>query len=199
MQRKIFRIEQMERRAPAAPPQPHQNDAPAGAGVTLKGEINAVRATLADTLRDLTSLLADGKDSRMARAAGELGAAVEAMEKATDKILKSAETIDDCAKALAIAHKSDYERGLTQDIQEHVTKLYEACNFQDLAGQRIGKVVTTLATVEQRVSGAIARCKGGGPRPVAVASAAKREFVNGPRLDGDGGHASQRDIDQIFG
>ena len=37
----------------------------------------------------------------MARAAGELGAAVESMETATQKILGSVEAIDDCARALA--------------------------------------------------------------------------------------------------
>ncbi|MGB8139493.1 MAG: hypothetical protein WCF52_03275, partial [Pseudolabrys sp.] len=40
-------------------------------------------------------------DRRMARAAGELGAAVESMETATQKILGSVEAIDDCARALA--------------------------------------------------------------------------------------------------
>ena len=89
----------------------------------------------------------------MARAAGELGAAVDGMEKATEKILKSAEVIDDSAKALAAALKTDYERGLAQDIQEHVVQIYEACNFQDLGGQRIGNVIETLTTIEDQVDG----------------------------------------------
>ena len=135
----------------------------------------------------------------MARAAGELGAAVEAMEKATDKILQSAEAIDDCAKAMAAAQLTGYARGMTQDIQEHVTRLFEACNFQDLAGQRIGKVIKTLDMVEQRMTAAVARCKGAQAPAAAASPAPTGALLNGPRLDGEGGHASQRDVDQMFG
>ena len=61
-----------------------------------------------------------------------------------EKILKSTEVIDESAKALAATMKTDYERGLAQDIQDQVVQIYEACNFQDLAGQRIGNVIATL-------------------------------------------------------
>ena len=32
-----------------------------------------------------------------------------------------------------------------------VTRIYEACSFQDITGQRIGKVVTALKAIEGRV------------------------------------------------
>ncbi|HSP50958.1 MAG TPA: hypothetical protein VLN61_12445 [Pseudolabrys sp.] len=35
--------------------------------------------------------------------------------------------IDESARALAATLKDDYKRGLTQEIQEHVVKIYEAC------------------------------------------------------------------------
>ncbi len=60
----------------------------------------------------------------------------------------SAEVVDDSAKALTATLKDDYKRGLAQDIQDHVVQIYEACNFQDLAGQRIGNVVATMAMLE---------------------------------------------------
>jgi len=190
VQRKVFRIEQMDERlrARASFAQDEPN--------TLARELTAVRALLADISRDLSAVLTEGKEPRLARAAGELGAAVEAMEKATDKILHSAETIDDCAKALGAAQQSDYGRGVAQDIQDHVTQLFVACNFQDLAGQRIGKVIATLGMIERRVTLAIARCKGADtPSPGASASG---DLLNGPRLDGDAGHASQLDVDTMF-
>ena len=199
MQRKIFRIEQFERRVPAPPAAPRRERPPAVETAAPSGDLAALRANLADTLRNLTALISEGKESRMARAAGELGAAVEAMEKATDKILLSAEAIDDCAKALAAAQLTGYARGMTQDIQDHVTRLFEACNFQDLAGQRIGKVIKTLDMVEQRMTAAVARCKGAQVPAAAVAAAPTGALLNGPRLDGEGGHASQRDVDQMFG
>jgi hypothetical protein len=63
-------------------------------------------------MRELSVLINDGNDRRMARAAGELGAAVESMESATQKILASAEAVDDCARALASALNDDYHHGL---------------------------------------------------------------------------------------
>lgn len=199
MQRKVFRIEQMagQRRAaanartPTADRSSHTDSNRCEPG----REFDSVRETLAANMRALHDLLLDGKERRMARAAGELGSAVEAMEKATHQILQSAEVIEDCAKALASARKSDYEGGLTQDIQDHLVRIYEACNFQDLAGQRIGKVIGTLALVEQRVAGLVER---GGGVSYAPAAEPQRGLLNGPKLDGDTGHASQRDVDALF-
>ena len=134
----------------------------------------------------------------MTLAAGELGAAVESMETATQKILKSTEGVDDNARALGAALKNDYERSLAQDIQEQVVHIYEACNFQDLAGQRIGKVIEMLGMVEAQLSAMAARCNGG-DAPAATPAQNDGGLINGPRLDGAAGHVSQRDIDMLFG
>src|SRR5262249_10938591 len=101
---------------------------------TLARELAAVRCAIEHNMRELSVLISDGNTRRMTRAAGELGAAVEGMETATQKILGSAEVIDDCARALASALSDDYHHGLAQDVQDHVVRIYEACNFQDLAG-----------------------------------------------------------------
>ena len=121
------------------------------------------------------------------------------MEKATEKILKSAEVIDDSAKALAAAMKTDYERGLTQEIQDHVVKIYEACNFQDLSGQRIGNVIETLNSIEDQVEGMLERHNGRPGHAPATNPFAGHGLLNGPRLDGDSGHTNQSDIDVLFG
>ena len=136
----------------------------------------------------------------MTRAAYELGAAIDGMEKATQKILKCGEAIDESARTLAATLKTGYERGLAQDIQDQVMRIYEACNFQDLAGQRIGKAIAALHAVEEHVTRMLALSDGYDgwrrsrrpPRPAA-------RLVNGPKLDGDVGHASQSDIDAMFG
>ncbi len=135
----------------------------------------------------------------MARAADELGAAVDGMETATQTILKSAEVIDDSARALTASLQDDFKRGVAQDIQDHVIHIFEACNFQDLAGQRIGKVIATLAMIEEQVTAMLTRCDSlTVPTPAANAPRGDK-LLNGPRLDGDSGHASQHDIDQMFG
>jgi chemotaxis protein CheZ len=135
----------------------------------------------------------------MARAAGELSAAVEGMESATQKILASAEVIDDCARALASALTDDYHHGLAQDVQDHVVRIYEVCNFQDLAGQRIGKVIATLIMVEQQLAQMIERHQQSGEiEQPAANNSSSDALINGPRLDGAAGHVSQQDIDAMF-
>ena len=112
----------------------------------------------------------------------------------------SAEAVDDCARALASALNDDYHHGLAQDVQDHVVRIYEACNFQDLAGQRIGKVIAMLMMVEERLVAMIQRHSGVGVVQKVQASkpAQSTKLINGPRLDGASGHASQLDIDAMF-
>ena len=160
MQRKVFRVEQMfGGRVPGRPAKAidskvqQTHAAPTDATVQqLKTELTQLHDTIARNRRELSALIGDSHDRRMTRAAGELGAAVEGMERATVKILKSTEVIDESARTLAASVKTDYERGLTQDIQDQVVKIYEACNFQDLGGQRIGNVIAILNMIEDRVS-----------------------------------------------
>ncbi|HZD89920.1 MAG TPA: protein phosphatase CheZ [Pseudolabrys sp.] len=203
MQRKQFRIEEMGVRRRLSP----AGARAAAASRTgsplpaheLAQELTTLRETIANNVQELAALLNEGRERRMARAASELGAAVEVMEKSTDKILKSAEVIDDHAKTLSMSLQNDYKSGLAHDILDHLTSIYEACNFQDLAGQRIGKVIGTLGQIEDTVTRMLARCQNrSGDDAVPAAPARGGELLNGPRLDGDPGHASQGDIDALF-
>jgi len=210
VQRKEFRVEQMigARRARDVV-QPPQIDQPT-VGETIpaperraaaRDELTALRDVVARNTRTLMALINDGKDRRMARAAGELAASVESMETATQKVLASVEAVDDCARVLVSALTDDYHHGLAQDIQDHVVRVYEACNFQDLAGQRIGKVIATLVIVEEQLVAMIENCNNvtdAGRPGTAAGSQPSGDLLNGPRLDGEGGHASQQDIDVMF-
>ena len=202
VQRKLFRIEEIAASRRASPLAARGQAAPATGGDAhaLARELAALRAAIAENTHELARLLYEGKDRRMARGAGELAAAVDAMEKSTDKILKSAETIDENAKMLGTSLKGDYSAGLTQEIMDQLTVIYEACNFQDLAGQRIGKVIAALGEIDDALTHMLTRCQGllGGEAAPAV-PAPRRDFLNGPRLDGDAGHASQCEIDALFG
>jgi chemotaxis protein CheZ len=205
VQRKVFRIEKMvtgRRNASAAVQhsaiEPHH---PAEAAPKAEREFAGIQDDIANIRRELSALINDGNERRMARAAGELGAAVEGMETATQKILASAEIIDDCARTLASALTDEYHHGLAQDLQDHVVRIYEACNFQDLAGQRIGKVIAMLIMVEEQLAAMIERYNGAAEpkRPAAAGTSSSGvDFINGPRLDGSSGHASQQDIDAMF-
>jgi chemotaxis protein CheZ len=195
VERKVFRIEQTFAgpRAAAAHERRNVADDPA-----LKRELARIQDVIAAQKRALAALIGDGKERRMTRAAGELGAAIAGMEQATHSILKSAEGIDESAKALAAALKTEHERDLALDIQDHVVQVFEACNFQDLAGQRIGKVIAMLGGIEQQLAAMMAQY-GGAAWPLAESVKPTDDgLINGPKLDGDTGHASQRDIDAMF-
>ena len=201
MQRKVFRVERMfGGRAAAWPLAAAAPDKVTRPEAFARAEApDLAGGSVPELKRELAALIGDGRERRMAHAAGKLGAAVEGMEKATVKILKSTEVIDDSAKALAASLKTDYERGLAQDIQDHVVKIYEACNFQDLSGQRIGHVIETLNVIEDQVEGMLDRHEGQPGDAPAATPFSDRGLINGPRLDGDSGHTSQRDIDALFG
>ena len=131
----------------------------------------------------------------MPRIAHELNAVVEGSERATQKILAAAEEIDVTANNLSAALDGRIEQGLAQDSQDLVIKIFEACNFQDLIGQRVAKVLATLDFVEDHIARVLEEIK--------TASAGTRRSganaLHGPRLDGDPGHASQDDVDAMFG
>ena len=72
-----------------------------------------------------------------ARASRELAAIVGSTEQATQSILQAAEEIDQAANTLSASVKGSHEQGLAHDIQDRVVQIFEACNFQDLTGQRV--------------------------------------------------------------
>jgi chemotaxis protein CheZ len=139
----------------------------------------------------------------MSRVTCELGAVVGGTEQATQIILEAAEEIDQNASNLAAAIKNEAQQGLAQDIQDRVVKIFEACNFQDLTGQRITKVVSTLRFIEQHIVrmieiwGGIDALREFQPEAIAERQG-DAKLLNGPRLDDDAGHASQNDIDALF-
>jgi chemotaxis protein CheZ len=134
-------------------------------------------------------------DSAASRLEHELKAVVSGTEQATQKILAAAEAIDSTANTLSAALAGKLEQDLAQDIQDFALQIFEACNFQDLIGQRVGKILAALKFVEDHIASVLAEIK--------TASAAARNVdghdLHGPRLDGDPGHASQGDVDAMFG
>jgi chemotaxis regulatin CheY-phosphate phosphatase CheZ len=161
--------------------------------------LGALRATLAaprprpvasaGSERGVATALHVAQLNRIVR---ELEAVVTDSAQATQKILAAAEEIDQLANNLAAALKGKLEQGAAQDISDLVVHIFEACNFQDLTGQRIAKVMTTLKFLEHPVTAADNESKSAPPRDDAA------QLLHGPRLDGDSGHITQAEIDALF-
>lgn len=170
----------------------------------LKIEFDVIDQAIKRTKSDIDPSQQDQSldGGQIKRVTQELAAVKEGTTEATDRLLKSAETIEQTASTLMAALKGGHEQGLAQDIQDQVTQIFEACNFHDLTSQRISKVVTTLKQVEDHLSqmveiwNAIERFTNyvGRLAPATGTDA----LLNGPKLDGDEGHASQNDIDLLF-
>ena len=214
--RKVFRIEQMAvtrlgESAATQPPPQHAD---------LMREIAGLRAMLAEADRyatgkrdaaagsetaRLTSELfritgtdaagrSNAQSAPMTRIAHELEAVVAGTEQATKKVLAAAEEIDQLSNNLSAALKGKLEQGIAQDIQDLVIRIFEACNFQDLVGQRVTKVMATLRVIEDHIASILDEFKN-------AQAGIKRDgaqHLHGPRLDVDAGHATQADIDALF-
>ena len=168
-----------------------------------KAELKLIYDAIKRTRGEIGAFSTDAFSAgEIGRASRELEAIVTGTEQATQQVLHAAEDIDQSAGTLSAALKSEHEKGLASDIQDRVVQIYEACNFQDLTGQRVGKVVEILAFLEEHVGRLIDIWRGIEQfKPVVFDRPAEseRKFLNGPKLAGEAGHSSQDDIDTLFG
>lgn len=170
----------------------------------LKVEIDAMYAAIDQTKREIATLHTSGfKGAQMTRVTHELDAIVTGTEQATEGILSAAEHVDRLASELSAKLKSAQDRAAVDDIQNQIVTIFEHCNFQDLTGQRITKVVNTLKFIEDRIVRMMDIWGGFESfREIEVESIAEATgdaaLLNGPKLETDGGHASQDDIDALF-
>jgi chemotaxis protein CheZ len=143
--------------------------------------------------------------SKIPAVTDDLDAIVANTEEATGVILDAAEQLEKVAPKLG---------GEAQTIVgDAVTRIYEACNFQDLTGQRITRVIKAVKDIEVKVEAlivalhdqlglaadelaALATVKENA-RPAAGGRGAEKDLLNGPQ---NGlGAKSQEEIDRLFG
>jgi chemotaxis protein CheZ len=171
----------------------------------LRSETDGIQRAIDRTKREIAALHANALNAPATGcAARELGAVISGGERAIQQILAAAEEIDEAANTLSAALKQEQERALAHDIRDQVVRIFEASNFQDLASQRIGKVLSTLEFIGTRISRMI-EIWGGIEAFRDHTAAAQSDLrhgsppLSGPMLDGDPGHASQAEVDVLFG
>lgn len=168
----------------------------------IKVELDAMYEAIHKTKREIATLHVSGCNGHeLARVTDELDAVVFGTEGATEQILAAAEAIDNQAAVLAATLKGENQNVAT-DIQDQVVQIFEACNFQDLTGQRITKVVNTLRFVEERII-RMMEIWGGieSFRDIEIELEHRmgdQALLNGPALNTDQNIASQDDIDALF-
>jgi chemotaxis protein CheZ len=170
----------------------------------IKSELGAIYEAISRTKQEIATLVVSGFASpEMGRVTHELDAVVDGSENATHRILQAGEEIEEIATTLSAAIKNQQNQNLLRDILDHVTRIFEACNFQDLAGQRVTKVIATMKFIEEHILrmmdiwGGIEQFTNIVPEARAERESHHR-LVNGPKLEGETGHVSQDDIDALF-
>lgn len=170
----------------------------------LKQETESIQRAISHTKHEIATVHVRAFDGEgRAHVTRQLDAVADGAERATQRILDAAEDIEDAADTLVACLKRERERALAHDIQNHAVRIFEACNFQDLSGQRINKVIATLKFVEERIARMMA-IWGGMEAFKDYTAAAIGEHagaavtLHGPKLEGDPGHATQKDVDELF-
>lgn len=170
----------------------------------IKDELQQIHEAIARTKKEIATLYrGEYQGIKVGRMTNELGAIVDGTEQATETILLAAEQIDNDAADLVAALRQSQNHATASDIQDQVVKIFEACNFQDLTGQRISKVVTAFGFIEDRVD-RMMEIWGGleSFKEMDLDASCTRDqdesLLNGPALEDDENIASQDDIDALF-
>ena len=151
--------------------------------VTAKGEIAALRPD---------EIMSD----HIPNATDELDAIVGSTEEATNGILQAMESLESLT--------AEMDPAMAEKVTEAVTLVYESCNFQDITGQRITKVVRALKHIEAKVDALVAAfgdeiSKYKSAHPAAEKADDKMSdaaLLNGPQLTSKAG--KQDDIDALL-
>jgi chemotaxis protein CheZ len=132
----------------------------------------------------------------------QLDAIVKATEEATNSILEASESISTAAMELQDESDPDKRRVLAEGISQQTMTIMEACSFQDLTGQRVSKIVSSVKFVEERVDQMVELW---GRHDIEELSAQltpnepedpDKKLLNGPQLPDQA--ISQDEIDALF-
>jgi len=158
-------------------------------------ECRALSDYISNARKEIAALQpGDLESARIPRAGLELDAIVQQTEEATNTIMEAAEEIMGADPSDADAYAA-----LTQDA---VMRIFEACSFQDITGQRISKVVETLSHIEKRVL-ELRNLLGVTDEDIEEAKEAAgpipedKALLSGPALDGEG--INQGEVDALLG
>jgi chemotaxis protein CheZ len=132
----------------------------------------------------------DIKDTRLPGASVELDAVVRDTERATETIMTEAEKLMSVEPTDLAAYKAE--------VNAAMMRIFEACSFQDLTGQRVTKVISTLRHIEERVTRFAGALGVTDTKQAETADEvrARELLLNGPAMNGPS--TSQDDIDALF-
>ncbi|MBY0428356.1 MAG: protein phosphatase CheZ [Alphaproteobacteria bacterium] len=167
---------------------------------TVYDQLAALAQYIANAKAEIANIRADAiSGEHIPSATDQLDEVIGATEEATNKIMDCCDTISTIAGKQANTTQ--------QELTEQVTKIYEACNFQDITGQRITKVVRTLKHIDGQVTLLLKALDDAGFQieknsglvglNVSKSTDTEKHLLNGPQAADTA--IKQDDIDKLFG
>lgn len=112
----------------------------------MRSEVTKLANYISEAKSEVLSIVPEDSTEEFFGVAGEeLNAVVKATEDATNDIMDATDEIISQSK-----HISD--EATKKAINDCTIKIYDSCNFQDITGQRITKVIKTLEYVEAKIA-----------------------------------------------
>lgn len=167
-----------------------------GADLKIYHQVQALAEYIETTKAEVAQICpSEIKDEHLQIANNELDAIVAHTEEATGAILDSCEVIEKVVE--------DIDETSAEILNGAVTKIYEACNFQDVTGQRITRVIQALTEIEEKVATLVNAFGDKAEKRAKPVDAKKnkevdsdKDLLNGPQLPDNA--QSQEDIDKLL-
>ncbi|MCE2927513.1 MAG: protein phosphatase CheZ [Rickettsiales bacterium] len=157
-------------------------------------EIARLARYIQDAKKEIFSIATNNNaEPAIVDASAHLDEVIKATESATNNIMDAVDTISNNASGIGGEKE--------QQILDATTRIYEACNFQDVTGQRIRKVIKLLENIEERI-GKLNELFGNDEDLMRSVQETKPDpmsdsaLMNGPQLSNQA--SSQADIDALF-
>lgn len=146
-------------------------------------ELNDLLQIIEVGLQDFYNIPVSVNNDYIPKLTQELDAAMAQTEQSTNTILDACDRIGPLVAGNA-------------EVEAELNKIYEACSFQDLSGQRITKTIRILADIDSKLKDLITFVGTDEITPPLSPEENPVSLMNGPQLPGQG--ISQDDIDKLL-
>jgi len=166
---------------------------------TLRGQLKIMSDHIEDTKKEIAAVShPGGGEDKLNTAAQELGAIIKSTEDATHKILNATEDIEERVQMVRERISDTKSIDHLNEISNLGIAILEACNFQDINGQRTNKVVKTIEFLEEKIERMVDIWGADQFEGIEIDDHrdADEKLLEGPQMDGEG--VSQADIDALF-
>ena len=158
-------------------------------------EIGRLARYITDAKGEIFALQTNDKaEDVIMDASAHLDEVIKHTEEATNTIMDAADQVQ--ANVAGVGGEKE------EKIMEATNRIYDACTFQDITGQRIRKVIKLLENIEERINklnglfGSVPEFAVADGQASATVPANDADLLNGPQLRGQA--SSQNDIDALF-